>query len=657
LQGPLARAFSLLGAARAAPGITDSGLNMLQQIRDKISGVFAAVFLGAIAVVFIFWGIRFESSATAAAVKVNGERIPLEVIRKAWQNRQQQLEQMLRNELPEDLKKSEQQRLLDEHIRRELVRQQAEKLGYRVSDRKLAESVYQIEALQVDGKFSRDRYAALLRQQGLSEAQFERDLREDLEIGEITNGIAVSAFTTPGEVARRQALEGELRDVEHATIPMAAFLERAVVTPDQVAKWYDDHKQEYMTPESVDLQYVEIKLADIAAGVSVSDEALHKYYDEVAAERYSTTEERRARHILIETGADAAAAKQRAEALLARVKAGEDFAKLARENSDDPGSKEQGGELGWAGRDAFVAPFADALFALEPGHVSDIVTTQFGYHIIELEEVRPATQRPFDDVRAELEGDYRREQAQSKFYELSQQLADESFAALTELESVGQKLGLPVNTVQGFTREGAAPFAGEKSVIEAAFSPDVVEQRQNSQPVSIGDDRVVVLRVTDHKEPVQRPLEDVKTDIETSLRADSARQAARGAAEAAATKVQSGSTLVAALADLRNVTVERTTLQRTDAELPRELVTAVFAAPRPASGRRQAGTAGLPSGDAAVFVIDEVRAGTLPDAADAAELGEHLQQGARLAGASELSAYVAGLERTAKIKRNDKVFE
>ena len=630
---------------------------MLQQIRDRISGLFATVFLGAIAVVFIFWGIRFESSATAAAAKVNGERIPLEVVRKAWQDRQGQLEQALRNQLPEELVKSEQQRLLDDYIRRELVLQQAHKLGYRVSDRKLAETVYQIEALQVDGKFSRDRYAALLRQQNRTETQFESQLREELQVGELTNGIAVSAFVTPGEVARREALEGETRDVEYATVPVADFLARAVVTPEQVDTRYGEHKTEYTTPESVDLQYLQASLADVAAGVQVTDEALHKYYDEIAPERYTVAEQRRARHILIETGSDGAAAKQRAAGLLARVRGGEDFAKLARENSDDPGSKGEGGELGWAGREAYVGPFADALFALQPGQVSALVETQFGYHIIQLEEVRPATQRSFEDVRSELETEYRREQAQTKFYELSQQLADESFAALTELDSVAQKLGLTVQTLRGFTRDGAAPFAGEKTIIDAAFSTDVLEQRQNSQPVQIGDDRVVVLRVTDHKQPEQRPLDAVRGDIEASLRANSAHDAARGAADAAAKRVEAGASLQEALTDLRGVVAQRTTLQRTDSTLPAELVSAVFAAPRPASGRRVAGTAALTSGDAAVFVIDEARAGSLPTSTDASEMGQRLQQQARTSGATELSAYLADLERTAKITRNEKAFE
>jgi peptidyl-prolyl cis-trans isomerase D len=630
---------------------------MLQQIRDRISGLFATVFLGAIAVVFVFWGIRFESSATAAAAKVNGERIPLEAVRKAWQDRQGQLEQALRSQLPEELVRSEQQRLLDDYIRRELMLQQAHKLGYRVSDRKLAETVYQIEALQVDGKFSRDRYAALLRQQNRTETQFESQLRDELQVGELSSGIAVSAFVTPGEVARREALEGETRDIEYATVPVADFLARTVVTPAQVSAWYGEHKTEYMTPESVDLQYLQISLADVAAGVQVTDEALRKYYDEVAAERYAVAEQRRARHILIETGADGAASKRRAAELLARVQAGEDFAKLARENSDDPGSKSAGGELGWAGREAYVAPFADALFALQPGQVSGLVETQFGQHIIQLEEVRPATQRSFDEVRSELEADYRREQAQTKFYELSQQLADESFAALTELDSVAQKLGLPVQTLRGFTRAGAAPFAGEKAVIDAAFSADVLEQRQNSQPVQIGEDRVVVLRVTDHKQPEQRPLDAVSGDIEASLRADSAHDAARGAADAAAKRVEAGTALREALSGLAGVVVQRTTLQRTESTLPAELVSAVFAAARPLGGRPVAGTVALSSGDAAVFVIDDARPGALPASADASELGQRLQQGARLSGATEMSAYLADLERTAKITRNDKAFE
>jgi peptidyl-prolyl cis-trans isomerase D len=630
---------------------------MLQKIRDKISGWFATVFLGAIAVVFIFWGIRFESSATASAAKVNGERIPLDKTRKAWQERQAQLQQMLRDELPDELVKSEQKRLLDDMIRRELLKQQADKLGYRVGDRKLAETLTQFEALQVDGKFSRDRYVALLRQQGRTEGEFERQLREELEIDELRKGIAISAFVTPGEMRRREELEGEERDVDHATIATAGYGTGVTVTAEQVAAWYEAHKADYMTQETVDLQYLELDVASVAAEVAVTDEALHKYYDEVVAERYTLPEQRRSRHILVETGSDAAASKAKAETLLKRVKDGEDFAKLAKENSDDPGSKEQGGELGWSGREAYVKPFADALFALKPGEQSGIVTTQFGYHIIQLEEVRPASQKPFDEVRAELESDYRREQAQSRFYDESQQLADDSFAALTELESVAAKLKIPLATVQGYTRAGGGAFGSEKAVIDAVFSPEVLEERQNSQPIPIGDDKVVVLRVVDHKLPQQRPLEAVHADIETTLRADAARHAASAAAQTVVDGLKTGASWTSALAAASIQPQPRVTLHRTDTTLPAELVRAIFAAPRPTDGHPHAGTATLASGDVAVFLVDAVRPGAPKATTDAAELVQRMRQQEGSTGVAEFSAYVDELERTANIKRNDKAFE
>jgi peptidyl-prolyl cis-trans isomerase D len=627
---------------------------MLQQIRDKISGWFAAVFLGAIAVVFIFWGIQFESTGTASAAKVNGSGIPIEKVRRAWQERQTELQQMLRSELPEELVASEQQRLLDDMIRRELLLQQAGQLGYRVSDEQLAETLYQFDALKVDGQFSRDRYAALLRQQGRTESEFEQQLREELAVDQLRNGIAVSAFATPGEMRRREQLEGEERDVDHVVIAAAPYAASATVTPEQVAQWYEQNKSQYMTAEAVDLQYLELDLAAVAAGVEVTEDALRNYYEQVSAERYTVAEQRRARHILVENGSDPAAAKAKAEALLARIRAGEDFAKVARESSDDPGSKEQGGELGWAGREAYVQPFSDALFALQPGQLSEPVVTQFGYHIIELEDVRPASQRPFDEIRAELEAEYRRDQAQARFYDLSQQLADESFAALTELDTVAGKLGMPLGTVAGFTRAGGGPFGNERAVIDAVFSPEVLEQRQNSQPIQIGDDRTVVLRVADHRPSQQRPLDEVREEIESALRIDAASDAARSAAQALVDRVRSGTAWAEAVKESGTEPAARVTVRRTDATLPPELVRAVFAA---GHSPGSAATVTLANGDVAVFRLDAVRPGAAQPGSSPEELAQRIQQQSGRAALAEFSAYVSELERTAKIRRNDKVFD
>ena len=637
---------------------------MLQQIRDRISGWFATLFLGAIAVVFVFWGINFESSATAAAARVNGEKIPVEAVRKAWQDRQTELQQSLRGELPPELVKSEQDKLVDEFISRELMVQRAHDLGYRVSDKELARTLYDIPALQVDGKFSRDRYSALLRQQGRSEGEFERDFRRDLEISQLRNAIAVSAFVTPAELQRRVELEGETREIAYAVVPAARFASEVNVTPEQVAAYYDKHKSEFMTPETVALQYLKLDLPGIAAQVQVTEDALRKYYDENAASRYATPERRRASHILIETGSDDGAAKKKAEGIADRARGGEDFAKLAQENSDDPGSKSAGGDLGWSTREAYVPAFADALFAMKQGEIRGPVKTQFGYHVIRLDGIEPPAQRSFDEVRAELEAQYRAEQGQNLFYEKSQQLADESFAALSELESVAKKLGLPLQSVDVFTRQGGGPFGADRKIIDAVFSDVVLDERQNSPPVELGDDSVVVLRITDHKPSAQPPLAAVTGQVEARLRTEAAQKAAAAAAEALVQRVNAGEPFAVAAAaaglqpSLPTVVNRQAAVDETAPPVAPEMLKPVFRTPRPAgTGKASAGTVTLASGDQAVFAVSAVTPGSPgTTATDAAQVAQRRQAAAGAAASAEFGAYLRDMERTAKIKRNDKLF-
>jgi len=634
---------------------------MLQKIRERISGPFAILFLGAIAVVFIFWGVQFESATTSAAATVNGNDISQAAVRQAWQDRQTELQTQLRSELPPELVKSEQDKLVDEFISRELLLQRAHDSGYRVSDRELAEAITRIPALQIEGKFSRDRYAMLLRQQGRSEADFEREFRRDLETSQLRNSIAMSSFVMPGELRRRVELQGETREVAYAVVPAAAFAAQVQVTPADVTAYYDKNKTQFMSQESVALQYLKLDLADIAAGVQVTDEGLKKYYDETAAERNAVPERRKAAHILIEAGSDDAAAKTKAEAILARAKAGEDFAKLAQENSDDPGSKVAGGDLGWAPKEAYVQPFSEALFAMQKGEIRGPVKTQFGYHIIRLEDIEEPRVRGFDEVRVELEPEFRREQAQTLFYEKSQQLADESFASLSELDSVAKKLGMTMQTVDGFTRQGGGALGNDRKVIEAAFSNDVLQERQNSQPVQVGEDSVVVLRVTDHKPSVQLPLADVQEQITTRLREDKERAAAAEAAAALAKRINAGEPLAAVAATAGTTATAPQSVNRRGptaegaAPMVPELLKAVFQAPRPASaGKVSAGVATLASGDPAVFVVSSATPGS--PATLGGNLTEQAQSLATQNAAIEFDAYLAELRRTAKIKRNEKLF-
>jgi peptidyl-prolyl cis-trans isomerase D len=630
---------------------------MLQKIRDRISGWIATIFLGAIAVVFVFWGIRFEGATRSAAARVNGEGIPLERVRSAWQQRQSQLQQQLRGELPPELVQSEQQALLDDFVRRELLRQRSDELGYKISDQKLVDTLSSIPALQVDGKFSRDRYAALLRQQGRSEASFESELRDDLQIGELQRGITVSAFTTPAELKRRSELEGEQRDVDFVVVPASTFAPASGPSAEEVERWFEANKSRFVTQETVALQYIEITLDSIAAEVAVTEEGLRQHYEQIAPERFVEAEQRRGSHILIESGADDAAARARAEALLGRAKAGADFAALARENSDDIGSKAQGGDLGWSLKEAYEAPFAEALFSMQKGEIRGPVKTRFGYHIIRLDDVRPARQQPFEEVRAELEAEYRRDQAQSLFYERSQQLADESFAALSELDTVARKLNVPLATVDSFTRNGGGPFGADRKIIDAAFSNEVLVDRQNSEPISLGEDRVVVLRVTAHNESRQQTLAEVRSAVEAEIRAETARKAAIAAVDGALARLGDGKAWPEVVRGLGLTAAGQVTVERRSRDYPPELVAAVFATAAPAGARPTAGKANLASGDPVLFVVNARRPGAPPDAGAKDELEARQRAASGLVAAAEFAAYLAQLESDARVKRNTKAFE
>lgn len=625
---------------------------MLQKIRDNITGWFASLFLAVIAIVFVFWGIQFESAPDTYAAKVNGQAIPLQAVRDAWQSRRAELMQQTRDELPAEIVASEQQEILSDFVRRELLIQRTEELGYRVSDGELAEMLNGIPALQVDGRFSRDRYAALLRQQGRTEAQFEDQFRRDLEATQLRNGIAISSFATPNELQRRARIEGEQRDLDYIKWPVEGFMDQVSVKPEDAKSYYDEHKNEFVSAEAVTLKYVLLKLSDIEAEVEVSEEALHAFYDEVAAARFVAPERRRASHILIESGEDDSAARERAEALIKMAQAGEDFSNLARENSDDPGSKEQGGDLGWATRESFVPQFSEALFGMtSSGEIVGPVKTPFGYHVIRLDGIEVSRQRTFDEVRAELEAEYRTEKAQSIFYDRRERLADEAFSALNELDSVAANLGMALQTVEEFTREGGGPFGNDRKVIDVAFSEAVMDEGQNSPAIGIGDDQVVVLRVSDHRPPAQESFEAVKGDVDDLLRRKAAAEAARAAAAAALARLEAGEDLAAVAKPLGLETAGKMTVGRYSDTVPPALLTAVFSTVSGASGK---GLATLANGDVALFVVDNIRPGSLPAAA---EMPVVAQQVAGMTALAEFGAYARELESVAEVTLNKSVFE
>jgi peptidyl-prolyl cis-trans isomerase D len=614
---------------------------MLQTIRDKITGWFAYLFLGAIAVVFIFWGVQMRTATGSNyAAKVNGDRISLEIVNRAWQERQQRLQQMMRGEIPEAMRKAQQEAVLNEHIRKQLLSQLTDDLGYRASNEQLRETINSFPELQVDGKFSRERYAMLLRQQGRSEPQFERELQASLKIEQLQNGIAASSFVTPAELQRRQALEGEQREVDYALVPASGFLASVTVNDADIQSFYDANKPEFMTVETVDLEYIELLLADVEKDVAVTDDMLHEYYEQVK-------------------GVDDATAKAKAEEVLGKLKAGGDFAALAKQYSQDAVSAAKGGDLGWASRGMFVGPFEDALFAMSPGELRGPVKTQFGYHIIKLEAAEGGQVKSFEEARAELTREFKAEKAQALFYDRSQKMGDEAFNALSELDTPAKDLGLTVQKIAGMSRQGGAPgtLSGNPKVIDAAFAQEAIDKRQNSPLIQVADDRAVVLRVAEHHPPEQKPLSVVRLEVETKLKQRAAHDAAAKRGAEMLARMEAGGDWTKTLGEFKLTPVGKKSLTRTDSSLPPAVRQNVFALPRTAVTAEKPAFRGatVENGDYALIRVSAISPGKLETGSP--EATAKRQQTAQALGSEEFGAYLADAESRAKIERNPKVFE
>jgi peptidyl-prolyl cis-trans isomerase D len=639
---------------------------LLQKIHDKVTGWIAGIVIFLIGVPFIFWGIDIGFGVTNYAARVDTDdlpfwkpsvKIPLGDVSRVYQSQLASRQQMFRGEVPAEMRTEMQDQVLEGFIQREILEQRSKALGYRVSDEQVMKAYEEIPAFQVDGKFSNEAATRLLMSQGISPAAFEADQRKELQVLQLQNGIVASAFTTPYELERASTLEAEQRELAWLEVPAARFAELIVPDDAAVQAYYERNKDRFMTPDTVTLKYVELKVDDIAAKVPVTEEALRTYFDSVK-ERYVEAEKRRGRHILIQVQDDKedAAARQKAEEVLAKVNAGGDFAKLAKEFSQDAGSAAQGGDLGWAERSYFVGPFADALFDMKPGEVRGPVRTQFGYHIIRLEEMNAGKQKSFEEARPELEGEYRRQEAEKQFGEQQEKLADKAFESPDNLDAVSRELGLPVLEVAGFTRtEGGGPFGAQPAIIDTAFSDEVLNG-ENSQPVELEPGDVVVLRVASRTKPQLKPLAQVREQIVEAIKKDRADEQLDARTRELAEQLAAASTTwEQARTELKADAHGPMWASRTEADLPIEVRNALFAMPKPASGQKTYKAVGLGTGDFAVVALSGTRAGTVSESGEQRQM--RTNQALRRVASGEVMGYMTELRKRADVDKNPKAFQ
>lgn len=630
---------------------------MLQRIHDSGKWVMI-VCMAMVSLGFIFWGVSGDFNITGSnfAAKVNGENLPLQDFDRELQAQQNQYLQMYPIELTDDLRREFRRSVLERMVRDEVLKQRVVESGYRISDQRLTEYIRSAAAFQVDGEFSMQVYRGLLANQGMTPASFEALQREQLEVLDLQSGIAESSFMTPAEFRRYIELYNQRREIAYALFDVEAFIPRVEIDDAAIEAHYRSNQQSYQTAETVDLEYVELAQSDIAATIDVSDQALQAYYDE-ERERFQTVEERRVRHILIGASDDADAARSAAESAAERIRNGEDFATVAAEVSEDAGTKEQGGDLGWIGRGMLVGPFEDALFAMEVGEVRGPVQSTFGFHVLRLDEVRAGELQPFEAVRDELLTEFQTRRAEEQFFDRANQLTDQAFDAYDELATVAANLMLPLKTLDGFPRNGdPAVFPNSAPVVQAAFEAEVLESGKNSPLVELADDHVLVLRVKAHHPAVAQPLDAVRDQIEQELVRNRAQELADAAADAYLAEVQAGGD-AAALVEAHNGTWHApVSVERTNADVPTEVLAAAFGLPKPAAGETIRQVVALATGSHAVLLLSKVEPGQ-PETVDQTERDQRLRQLADQAALAELSSYTGDLRDRATVRIPDEILE
>lgn len=541
--------------------------------------------------------------------------------------------------------------LLDMLVNQRLISNKARDERFRITDAQLSQFIAGIPAFQDNGKFSSDLYRQVLSTQNMTPPMFEQRLRSDLLVGAVQEPIAGANIVAKPSTLKYLGLLEQQRDVELAVIDLEPFQKDVKIEEAQVKEFYDKNPTAFQTPEQARIEYVILTPDALSAQVKVEPEEVKKQYDS-NSKQYTSEEERSAAHILIPVKPDAkeeeqAAAKKLADEVYAKVKANPaKFAELAKEYSKDPGSAQQGGDLGNFGRGAMVKPFEDAVFAAKEGDLLPPVRSDFGYHVIKVTGARAPHTKPFDEVKAQIEADLKRQKAAQKFAAAADQFQNLVYEQADSLAGVGKALDLQVQSTPPITRAQAQAIGlGNPKFVEALFSPESVQGKRNTEAIEVAPNTLIAARIVEHKAAAPRPFAEVQNDIRSQL-------ARRAASELAA---KAGTEKMKLLADGKSdkdagVTFGKAqTLGRGQAQasLPPELLAKVFQVnpdklPGYTGGTNEKGG----------FSIARVTKVNTPVPAEAARVDMASARLSEQLGRELMNAYLASLKAKTEVKIN-----
>ncbi|MBL8394532.1 MAG: SurA N-terminal domain-containing protein [Candidatus Accumulibacter sp.] len=617
------------------------------------------IFLALIALPFAFWGVDSYvrgSGAGADLASVGDSKITLPQFDQAWRVQQDRMRQVLgENFRPESMNTpAARLAVLNSLIDQRLLLLEAAKGQLGASDEQLREVISKIPALQENGQFSMSRYEAALAAQGMSQAQFERQVRQDLTLQQFVGAIGDTGIAGNTVAERILRIQTEERQVAEVRIMPAQFSDQIRIEASAVRKYYDGNSKQFEVPEQARVEYTVLSLDGLMGQLVVSDGEVKAWY-ESHQDRYQQAEERRASHILITVNDDVDQSKARvkAEEVLKEVhKSPERFAELARKHSQDPGSAEKGGDLGFIGRGMMVKPFEEAVFKLRVNEVSGLVQSEFGYHIIRLTGVKPGKQRTLAEVRLEIEDELKRQTATRRFAEEAEAFSNLVYEQPDSLQPAAGRFKLTLRE-SGWLPRSPAPEVlstlgqlGNQKVLTAVFSEDSLKNKRNTEVVEIAPNTLLAARVIEYRPASLKPFETVQSQIEAALKAREAAELVRSSGEAKLRELQQGGDDKVAWAQVRSVS-------RQDArQLPAAALQAVFAAKvdkLPAYVGAEVG-----GGSYALYKIMKV---SQPEKLDANRRQALQREYSTILGQEDFAAYLAGLRQRYKIDINTAALE
>ncbi len=615
---------------------------MMERLREGANSLVVKIILSLIIFSFVFAGVGsyLTGGGQQTAAVVNGEEIDIrnfeQTVQQERNRMQQQGGEQFLNLMGDPAYVAQfRQMVLNQMVNDMLIQQHADSLGLRVSDDQVRETLLSISAFHVDGRFNNDLYNTTLRRMGLTADGYAEQIRLDIRRQQLLMALADSEFTLDSELTTISELETQTRMVRTTTLSIDEIVAGIEVSEEDVVAYYDRNATMFTRPDQVKASYIVLSAQDVAEEISVSDEDVTAYYD-ANLSRFSTNEQRRVSHILIES--DSTDAKAQAEALIARLDAGEDFATLAQQESADTFSGENGGDLDWIELGSMDAAFEEAAFNLAAiGDISDVVETDFGFHIIKLTDLDAADATPLADVEAEIRTTLQQDIAVSRFFDVKNTLADVAFESSDNLDDAAEATGLRVESTDYISQQDAQGVLAEPRVLDALFSAEVREDGYNSEVIELDSERAVVVRVDDYRYEEILPFEEVKADVVSTLSRQNAQEEARRQADE----------LVAALEAGEAVDVAFDEAQEYTRRGPNWAVAgAVFALPKPVETSVY-GSAVEFGGDIIVFAVDSISEGEAMEDLDM--IGQQVLRGVSQAS---LDSVVDTLRQNAKITTN-----